>query len=64
MERSESLPWKDGYYRLTDFNNVVFLVTGEDVKIEGLCGQIDVGCWKFENFGRAHHEVATLTEIL
>ena len=51
MDGSKLFPWEDGYYKLTGFNNVVFLVDGEDVKIESLCGQIDVGSWKLGTFG-------------
>ena len=61
MDLSKLLPWEDGYYKLTGFNNVIFRVDGEDVKIESLCGQIDVGSWKLGNFGDAHPELARLT---
>ena len=58
MDGTNLLSWEDGYYKLTGFYK---LVAGEDVKIESLCGQIDVGSWKLGNFGDAHPEVARLT---
>lgn len=75
MSTVNSLPWKDGYYKMTDNNNCVFLVNGETVNDENLTGETDAfsseedasgkkpsfGTWKFGDFGEANSEVRKAT---
>merc|ERR1712141_677973 len=62
MSKVNSLPWKDGYYKMTDNNNCLFLVNGETVNVEKLTGEHELGkdswgTWKFGDFGEASPEV-------
>ena len=62
----KSCLWEDGYYRMVGMSSMVFLVTGENVKMENLSGgAVDdsyaLGTWKFGDFDEAHPEVAKHT---
>ena len=60
-----STPWRNGYYQARDFKTCLYLVDGENTKMQGACGppsnpDIPVynGTWKFGDFGEAHPDVA------
>ena len=63
----KSIPWKDGYYRLTGMTTNVFVVDGEKVHVEDVTNQgsdddpMSNGTWKFGDFGDAPSEVAKYT---
>ena len=65
MATNKCVPWKDGNYKLSTMNNNIFVVNGEDVKMETLQGPLDsefsLGTWKFGDFEEAHPEVAKET---
>ena len=63
----KSIPWKDGYYRLTGMTTNVFVVNGEKVHVEDVTNQgsdddpMSNGTWTFGDFGNAPSEVAKYT---
>ena len=58
-DKIKSIPWKDGYYRLTGMTTNVFVVNGEKVRVEDVTNQgsdddpMSNGTWKFGDFGEA-----------
>ena len=59
---TETPKWKDGTYRMSSLNHVLFKVVGESCKAEPLSGTMDdsfsLGTWKYGDFGEAHPDVA------
>ena len=64
MAEKQQLPWKDGYYKLSNMNSNVFNVTGENVGIESMQGKVDNdfanGTWKSGDFGEANAEIVKI----
>ena len=64
MEGKESFPWKNGYYKPSRMNNVVFSVYQDNVKTF-LYGNLDYECasgkLKLGRFGEAHAKVKSYT---
>lgn len=65
MASDKSVPWKDGSYKLSTMNSNIFVVNGEDVRMETLQGPVDnefsLGTWKFGDFEEAHPEIVKET---
>ena len=61
---TETPKWKDGTYRMSSLNHVLFKVVGESCKAEPLSGTMDdsfsLGAWKYGDFGEAHPDVANI----
>ena len=59
------LPWRDGIYTLKNLSNKVFIVSGENVKVQkienGKEGSSQDGYWKFGDFGKTHPDVEIAT---
>ena len=66
MANKQTVPWKDGHYKLNTMNMNIFVVKGEEVRMETLQGkqmdnEFSLGTWKFGDFGEAHPDVAKAT---
>ena len=62
MEQNKICPWRNGYYKLSGLNNMVFNVDQENVKTESFVeNKFGLGTWKFGNFGPADPEIIKCT---
>ena len=65
MEVEKQIPWIDGIYKLNSLTSRVFVVTGENVKMQkiedGKEGSIQYGEWKFGEYGDSHPDVYKTT---
>ena len=62
MSGNTFLPWRNGYYKLSSNSRIVFVINGENVKVEKVIGMFDdsmqpFGTWKFGDFGKASDEI-------
>lgn len=65
MATDGTLPWINGVYSLKSLPNKVFVVSGENVKLQefinGKESSFHDGSWKFGKFGNTHPEVEKVT---
>ena len=68
MEKENSAPWKDGYYKSKSMKMYIFVVEGKSAIMEHVAAPLSApvdpsrkGEWIFGKFGQPHPEVANIT---